>query len=206
LPIDHPDVDYWVFAINSNQRGLNIDRWMEIWEACQQTEPLWSISFDDVPYVWIYRAYPHDPEAFDIERQLDVQLGNQIRLLGYRLKPGNPATGDNLTVTLFWQSDGRLTSDYHVFVHLLDPGGQLIAQHDGVPVDGERPAWSWRDGEVIQDEHVVITDARLPTGAYALSVGMYDFTTEARLPAVNPNGERLPEDRIPLQAIKVAVP
>jgi hypothetical protein len=206
LPIEHPDVDYRVFAINSNQRELNIDRWREIWEACSQTEPLWSVSFDGVPYVWVCRAYPHDPQAFAIERRLDVQLGDHISLLGYKLSSSEISTGDALTVTLFWQSDGRVINDYHVFVHLLDAEEQLVAQHDGVPVRGERPAWSWRDGEIIQDEHLLITVPTLPADTYTLSAGMYDFTTEVRLPAVSLTGERLPEDRILLQEVQVAAP
>jgi hypothetical protein len=135
-----------------------------------------------------------------------VQLGDHISLLGYKLSSSEISTGDALTVTLFWQSDGRVINDYHVFVHLLDAEEQLVAQHDGVPVRGERPAWSWRDGEIIQDEHLLITVPTLPADTYTLSAGMYDFTTEVRLPAVSLTGERLPEDRILLQEVQVAAP
>ena len=204
--IAHSDTDFWVFAINSNQREYNIDLWGKTWETCQQTEPLWSISFDGVPYVWIYRAYPHDPEAFAIEHRLDVHLGDHIRLLGYRLNSSDLSAGDPLTVTLFWQSDGRLTEDYHVFVHLLNTEGLLVAQHDGVPVQGEQATWNWRDGEVLQDDHTLVTGVDLPGGAYVLSVGMYDFLTSARLPALSPAGERLLEDCVFLEDIQVTLP
>ncbi len=204
--IEEPGVDYWVFAINPIQRQNRIGLWGEIWDACQQMEPLWSVSFDDIPYVWVYPAYPHDPEAFAIERRLDVQMGDHIRLLGYRLSSSRLSAGDALTVTLFWQSDGRLTADYHVFVHLLSAEGLLVAQHDGVPVQGERPTWSWRDTEVIQDEYVLVTDMGLPASSYALSAGMYDLPTGVRLPAVSPTGERLPDDCILLQDIQVTSP
>jgi len=204
--IGQADVDYWVFAINGNQREHLIEHWGEYWETCQQTEPLWSVSFDGVPYVWVCRAYPHEPEAFPIEHRLDVQLGDHIRLLGYRLSESELSTGDTLTVTLFWQSDGRLALDDHVFVHLLSTDGLLVAQHDSVPGQGERPTWSWRDMEVLQDEHALITDLSLPSGTYVLSVGMYDSLTEVRLPAVSPTGERLAEDRIPLGNIQVTLP
>ena len=109
-------------------------------------------------------------------------------------------------MTLFWQSDSRLSEDYHTFVHLLDAEGRLVAQHDGVPVYGERPTWSWWDAEVIQDEHVLVTDSDLPTGTYTLFTGMYDFPTGIRLPAVGPTGERLPEDSVLLQDVRVILP
>jgi hypothetical protein len=202
--VDQPNADYWVFAVNPVQREMNINDWKETWDVCQETEPLWSVSFDGIPYVWICRPYPHTPEAFTIERQLDVELGDHIRLLGYQLSSSRLSEHDALTATLFWQSDGRLTGDYHVFVHLLDSDGQLAAQHDSVPVEGRRPTWNWRDTEIIQDEHVLITN--LSPGTYELSVGMYDLITGERLPAISPSGERLPEDRIILEEIRVTTP
>jgi hypothetical protein len=205
-PIELQNVDYWVFAINSNQRMLDVDLWGETWETCRQTEPLWTVSFDGVPYVWIYRAYPHTPDAFAIKNRLDMQLGEHIRLLGYRLDSNDLAGEGSLTVTLFWQSDGRLTEDYHIFVHLLSTEGQLVAQHDGVPVQGSRPTWSWRDAEIIQDEHLIVFAAGPPDGTYMISAGMYDWLTGNRLPVVNAAGERLPDDSILLGGSQTALP
>jgi hypothetical protein len=204
--MEHPDVDYWIFEINRTQRKRGVDHWEHVWETCQQTESLWSVSFDGVPYVLIYRAYPYDPEAFEIDRKLDVQLGDHIRFLGYRSSSGTLSAGDALTVTLFWQSDGRLVEDYIVFVHLLNAEKSLAAQHDGVSVQGDRPTWSWRDAEVLRDEHVLVGDVGMPAGTYTLSVGMYDYLSGVRLPAVGPTGERLLEDRIVLREIRVASP
>jgi hypothetical protein len=194
--IGESDVDYWVFAVNVNQRRLNPEQWEGAWEACQRTGFLWSVSFDSVPYAWICPAYPSDPEMFVIDHRLDVQLGDHIDLVGYALSSPQLSAGDTLTVTLFWQSDGRVVADHHVFVHLLDVDGQMAAQHDGVPVQGERPTWDWRDREVLQDDHQLVIAGDLPPGTYTLSAGMYDFSTTARLPAVGPDGERLDDDRI----------
>ncbi|RLC75624.1 MAG: hypothetical protein DRI81_11700 [Chloroflexi bacterium] len=141
----------------------------------------------------------------DVHR-IEAQLGNHVHLRGYRLSSDELSAGDVLTVTLLWQSDSRLSAEYHIFAHLLDGGGQLAAQHDGAPGGGERPTWSWRNGEIIQDEHVLIADRDLPAGEYTLSVGMYDLSTGVRLPAVDSNGERLPENRILLQDIQVILP
>jgi hypothetical protein len=204
-PIDRP-VDYRVFFINSVQREFLIGLWEDSWEECQRRGSLWSASFDGVPYVWICPNYPYDPQAFDIEHRLGVQLGGHIDLLGYELSSSQVQAGDTLTVTLFWQSDGRIVEDYHVFVHLLSTDGDMMGQQDGVPVHGARPTWSWRDAEVLEDEYALAIGADLPASTLTLSIGMYDYTTSARLPAVNPDGERLLEDRVVLQEIQVVSP
>ena len=79
----------------------------------------------------------------------------------------------------------------------------MVAQDDDVPILGARPTWDWRDREGLEDEHTLVTDARLPGGAYILSIGMYAPATGVRLPAVGPDGARLPNDRIVLQEIQV---
>jgi hypothetical protein len=182
------------------------DERMENWQR-------WLINFPSPYYeddmVIVYRTAP-DLETDllaqqDVDR-LDMQLGDHIHLRGYRLNSDGLKAGDTLMVTLFWQSDSRLNDDYHVFVHLLDAERQLVAQRDGVPVQGERPTWSWWDEEVIQDEYVLTTERNLPPGIYTLSVGMYDLRTKARLRAVGPAGERLADDRVVLEAIKVDGP
>jgi hypothetical protein len=204
-PIAHSDVDYRVFSVHYTQRNEGAYRWGDLREARDQTDELiWSASFDGVPYVWVSRAYPHDPQMFDIDHPLNVELGESIRLLGYSLSSSEPTSGDPLTVTLFWQSTSELSADYHVFVHLQNEDGSLVAQHDGVPLYGERPTWSWQEAEVLQDEHRLLLDDALPDGRYTLSVGMYDYPSGIRLPAVEPGGRRLRENRIVLDEVEVA--
>lgn len=98
-----------------------------------------------------------------------------------------------------------MTEDYHVFVHLLDAQGALVAQHDGIPAQGERPTWGWQEAEVLQDEHTLAAETNLPNGEYTLSVGMYDYLTKVRLQAMSGN-KHLPEDRVVLQAIEIRSP
>jgi hypothetical protein len=92
-------------------------------------------------------------------------------------------------------------------VHLLDEAGELVAQRDGVP-GGGWPTWSWQDGEVVSDNHILVVPQGVisGTGTYTVSVGLYDHGTKARLPAVMPDGTRLPADHIPLQLVRVNSP
>jgi len=201
--LEDPYIDYYVFGINSIQRQNRLDLWDDAWAVCQDKEPLWTAAFDGVTYAWIYGGFESDPAAFSIDHPLDVQLGDHIHLVGYTLRSPEHSTEPPLVVTLFWQSDGRVQRDHHVFVHLLDEEGTMVAQHDGVPAGGQRPTWDWRYREVIDDPHDIPVDGLRPDETYALYVGMYDFKTKARLPARGPEDQRLPHNRIHLQELRV---
>jgi hypothetical protein len=156
----------------------------------------------------VYRTAPDLQTGLlnqDLHR-LDARLGDHVGLRGYQLNAGSLSAGEALTVTLFWQAEARMDESYHVFVHLLNAEQILVAQHDGVPVNGERPTWSWWGAEVIPDEHTLVVTPDLPSGVYTLSTGMYDPATGERLPATNPAGERLPENRMVLGEIEVRSP
>lgn len=204
VPIAHSEADYRVFFIHYAQRNKGVFRWEDIKAAYNEPgDPVWAASFDGVPYVWITQVYPDDPEAFQIDNPLRAKLGNRISLLGYELHPSQPGRSDTLTVTLFWQSMGGLSADYHVFVHVQNQDGLLVAQHDGVPSNGKLPTWRWQEDEVIRDRHELTLDKPLAEGNYTLSVGMYDYRTGVRLPAAGPAGQDWPEGRIVLQELEI---
>lgn len=130
-------------------------------------------------------------------------LGREIELLGYALDNPSPTPGDGVRLTLYWCALRDIEHSYTVFVHLVDEGGDIWAQGDGLPCDGERPTSGWIQGEIIVDERQVIVDQNTPPGLYTLTCGMYDAATGARLPLLSDTGERLPEDAIVLEQISV---
>lgn len=111
---------------------------------------------------------------------MNVTLGDQIKLLGYDLSTEPLTGGGRLRLTLYWQAVKTASASYTAFVHLMAPNGQLVAQHDGEPAEGEIPTSDWAVGEVITDRHLV-EFASLPAGEYRLEVGMYDTATGQRL-------------------------
>jgi len=197
------DPHFVLFYINYVQREKNDKRMNEIWEKCQQELPTWSASFDGIPYIWLCSTYPRDPQEFAIAQQRSEKLGDHITLLGYDTSPTTVRAGETLTVNLYWQSDGQLRADDHVFIHLTNQEGELVVQHDGVPVQGERPTWSWLADEVLEDVYTLAIPETLEDGFYSLSTGMYDFGTLERLPVVNSSGERLLDDRIQLKDVQI---
>ncbi|UCG23674.1 MAG: glycosyltransferase family 39 protein [Chloroflexota bacterium] len=118
---------------------------------------------------------------------LEVNIGTEIRLLGYDLQSEDARSGGQLTVTLYWQALEPVDRNYQVFVHLYDD--RLWAQHDGAPECGINPTTRWEPGQIVADPHIVELPADLPAGSIPLLVGMYDLLTEERLSVTgSPNG------------------
>jgi hypothetical protein len=98
-----------------------------------------------------------------------AQFGSAIALVGVERAAAGRA-GADYTVRLTWQAMQTVTHPYHVFLHLYDAAGRLVAQEDGPPAQGDAPTDFWQAGDVILDPHVL----RLPgPGTYRLVVGLY---------------------------------
>jgi len=124
-----------------------------------------------------------------------AQFGPSVELTGYDLREAIRAPGSPLEVTLHWFALQTPDRNYHSFVHLLDAGGAIVAQHDGPPGEGEQPTLGWLPGEYVTDTHLLQLPTNLPDGTYRLGVGLYDPSTDLRL------GERVLLDTpVPVQA------
>jgi hypothetical protein len=117
-------------------------------------------------------------EPGPISHPAGVGFSDQIELLGHDANLEH----DKLTITLHWRGIQPSTTDYTVFVHLLDANGQVVAQHDSQPQGGAYPTSVWDAGEVVQDEHALALPSDLPPGGYDLRVGLYRLETGQRLP------------------------
>jgi uncharacterized membrane protein len=155
--------------------------------------------------------WPLETEFPPISRPLRADFGQPaaIALHGYELvhEDGRAVAGirpgDQLALTLFWRSlsDG-ISPSQSVFVHLMDEVGQIVAQGDGLPVNGFRPTTSWRQGEVIVDRHLLAIPGDLAEGTYALWIGFYDPDTFQRLAAAV-DGQPLANERLLLDELQV---
>lgn len=100
-------------------------------------------------------------------------------------------SGQTLTVTLHWLADVTVTQSYTAFVHVLDPTGKLVAQHDGQPADGRFPTSFWRPGDHIADVHVITLPPGLAPGGYSLEIGLYNSLTLQRLAPTTGEAEQV---------------
>jgi hypothetical protein len=100
-----------------------------------------------------------------------------------------------------WQADAAPQEDYTVFVHVLNDSGEMTAQQDTMPGEGELPTSQWAAGPLIDDLHVVPLPPDLPAGEYQVAIGLYNWRTGERLPVRLPNGEEVPGGAIVLEPV-----
>ena len=148
-----------------------------------------------------YVVAPPPVDASSME-PIEASFGDQIRLSGIDVS-GELAAGNDLVLSLFWEAIRIPDNRYTVFVHLFNDAGDLVASHDGEPVDGIYPTAAWQPGSVIQDTHRLSLPADLPAGEYDLRVGFYLLETGERLPVTAAGGEVLPDHALPLPSIKI---
>jgi 4-amino-4-deoxy-L-arabinose transferase-like glycosyltransferase len=127
-----------------------------------------------------------------------AQLGDSIYLTGYDLTL-LPATAQ---LTLYWQNNNPVPTDYTVFTQLIGPDGQVWAQWDNPPQAGRYPTTAWAKYDTVVDRYTLTLREGAPAGEYRLLVGMYDPTTGERLPAVI-NGEAQPNNAIQLAVLSL---
>ncbi len=134
-------------------------------------------------------AYRPLHSSEDIVLPLDGALNDELFLEGaYVTANGRPVdftrpvtvdAGSRLQTTLIWSTLEGTSRSYTAFVHLLDENGFLVAQHDGIPVDGTRPTTTWQAGEQLLDVHdLVVPDGVQGNGR--LVIGLYDSETLQR--------------------------
>ncbi|HIQ04184.1 MAG TPA: DUF2142 domain-containing protein [Anaerolineae bacterium] len=151
-----------------------------------------------IPFRWIAPVYAGPellPATATLPNPLDVDFGGRIRLRGFEILnwDGNISLrpGDALDLRFYWQADVPLTTDYSVYLHLLDENGIIVAQRDSYPAGGNFITSRWTPDVVIPDMHRLRIPLTAPTPCDCrLVVGLYDYKTGARLPVSGPNATR----------------
>ena len=137
-----------------------------------------------------------------IRYPLQVNLGDQVKFLGYDLDSTKLKPGQTLHLTLYWQTLTPMEQSYTVFTHLLDKNNQIWGQKDGIPCNGMRPTTGWAEQEIIIDEYDIPIQADAPPGQYTLEIGLYDLITGQRLPVMSEDGTVL-DNKILLTEVSV---
>ncbi len=114
-------------------------------------------------------------------RPLQVNLADQINLIGYDAKSNQLAPGDRLIVQLYWKASGAAPDDYMGFVHLLGPDGRLVTQDDHGLGRGFYRAHLWQPDEIIRERYEMVLPNNAPRGDYVFRVGVYRFPSLERL-------------------------
>jgi len=127
-----------------------------------------------------------------------ILFENGLSLIGYETKPAKTfSPSQALEINTYWQVAHRSTPPMAIFVHLLDPQGNLRGQHDGL---GAALTTLEPDDVVIQ-HHSVTLDAQATPGTYQLQVGLYNPVTMSRFNAHPPGLSTV--DRVLLSTVEV---
>jgi hypothetical protein len=139
------------------------------------------------------------------QNAIDTLLGGEVRLLRYEMAPvvceaasGGDGEGCRLELTLYWQAEQKMDTDYTVFAHVIGPDGQILAQRDAPPDNGAYPTSRWAAGEVVADPARIPLPPNLSGGVpLEVVVGMYRPDTGQRLPVLDEQNQSV-DDRVVL--------
>lgn len=80
-----------------------------------------------------------------------------------------------LRLDLWWRTDRSLSAEYTVSAFLLNSGGELVAQWDAYPFNGEAPTSGWQAGQIFYDPHLLVANRPLTPGTYTFGVSVYQL-------------------------------
>ena len=126
----------------------------------------------------------------EMGQHLDASLEGFVTLLGADAPLQDVEPGAQLPVTLYWQAEQEMSSNYKVFLQVVGAEG-VLAQADAVPVAWTRPTTGWVAGEVLVDSYLLEIPASASPGTYRLIAGMYEQLSLVRLQAVDVSGQAL---------------
>lgn len=158
--------DYWVFT----DQGF----------TPTQPPPGWSL-LQPTTYPCKTCLFEIDQQIYEPETAVSLQYATTFQLTGYTLQPALLSPNTPFTLILHWQLLTPLQNTTHIFVHILDESGTIIAQHD-TPLLLDltfHPQERFLAGTMARHEHLF---PPLPPGNYSVHVGLYLWETRQRLP------------------------
>ncbi len=148
--------------------------------------------------VMVFRGEGYKPlpqPAVEYPRQ--ANFSDELALTGFGLSPVDPASGDELEVTLHWQALDQAGPAYIAFLHLIRPDGTGVVGVDEPVLRGLFQPDLWPKNRAFPDRHHLTLPPDLPPGRYRLDLGLYyPGQPEQRLPVEG-------KDYFPLASLSV---
>jgi hypothetical protein len=155
LPSELPRGDYLLWATVGNHK-------------------LWT----EITTVAVGRVEPIEAAATPIE----ANFAHRIALRGVDVSNETPAAGDTMTLIMHWQALQPMIFSFTTFIHVLDSAGEVVAQSDVQPGQGQWLTTGWHKNEWITDQVSLALPPELSAGKYQIVVGWYQVETGQRLP------------------------
>ncbi len=125
-----------------------------------------------------------------LQQRLAASFEGRALLAGFTARePLECAAGQadacRIALDFYWQGLAEMELPYQIFVHVVNPQGDIIAQSDHAPGRrGKEPTTGWLPGEVVLDPVDLPLPPDAPPGQYTLRLGLY-------LPPDGPRLQRL---------------
>jgi hypothetical protein len=121
----------------------------------------------------------------NIEHTMQVDYGDQLRLLGYRVSPGSTPSGETVRVDLYWRALRPLDKNYQTTVGLVDAAGEVWS-----PKTLERPrdyqdypaTSTWPMGAYVVDSFELPINPGTPPGEYQIFAEVFQRGSLLPLP------------------------
>ncbi len=123
-----------------------------------------------------YVPGPLDPAGATAHTVFEDAIHLDAQIVDPQVLPGEP-----VRVAVEWQTDVPVQDSFHVFAHLVDASGALVAQHDTIPGDGLLPMTGWPPGQAIPDRFAIPLPPDIAPGTYEVHMGIYDLASGLRL-------------------------
>ena len=141
------------------------------------------------------------PHPGDLPNPMNVNFGDLVALVGYRMDRRAAHPGETICLRLYWQALAPIEADYRIFAHVLGVENQLWANSDSQPAGGTAPTSRWQIGKTVEDFRELRLGLTTPSDFYDIEVGVY-LPGEGRLPVIAEDGVQLGK-RILLSKIRV---
>jgi hypothetical protein len=187
------DIPVGAYQVNVSAATSDLQTLLPLYRR-DDTAPLDRVTLGYVVVPW--------QDGLDAAKRVGARLGEHVTLAGYEAL-GSASPGTGFDVTLYWEPLQPPGDDYVVFVHLLGADGQLVAGHDGPPMEGRYPTQAWLPGDIVPDVHHIALGPDIPAGAYHLQAGMYRWPSMERLPVWDEDGVEQPDRVVVLQPVEV---
>jgi hypothetical protein len=125
--------------------------------------------------VFVGQGYAPRPVP-EVQQAVGAEFGQALALDGYELPVVKLRPGEELEVSLLWRALESPATAYTVFLHLISPSGERVAQIDELLLGGYYQPTVWPEGETVVDRHVLSIPADLAPGRYRLEAGLYPPT------------------------------
>jgi hypothetical protein len=144
------------------------------------------------------------PRSAHVPNPIAIDFGGRMLLTGYELSTRAAHPEDTVTLTLYWEAQRTMDSNYTVSAQLIDGSQRKAAQNDRWPANGAAPTAAWQPGSTIIDAIPLPIFPDAAPGPYGVRVAVYRHQEDSiqHLP-VTPPGGRMQATHVTLTEVRV---